>query len=96
MQGVILVQLKELRDDLVFLEKEKRAVETEWKTLSQEHNSLLQKVEVLEYELESQKKLVVEKDKLLELSQEELFGLHGRFQDLQSKLEAQVGTFPDN
>jgi uncharacterized protein (DUF3084 family) len=95
-QDVILVQLKELRDELVSLEKEKRAVETEWKTLSQEHNSLLQKVEVLESELENQKMLVVEKDQLLELSKEELLGLSARFQDLQSKLEAQVGTFPGN
>lgn len=95
-QDVILVQLKELRDELVLLEKEKRAVETEWKTLSQEHNSVLQKVEVLEFELENQKKLVVEKDQLLELSKEELLGLSARFQDLQSKLEAQVGTFPGN
>lgn len=95
-QDVILVQLKELRDELVLLEKEKRAVETEWKTLSQEHNSVLQKVEVLESELENQKKLVVEKDQLLELSNEELLGLSARFQDLQSKLEAQVGTFPGN
>lgn len=82
MQGMnlTLLELTKLREVLDRLKEETAARETERQAFLQEYNSMNEKVGHLEGALKEQRMLVSEKEKVLDMTQEELLGVTSRLQ----------------
>ena len=89
-----LFEFKKLRELSDRLKDETNAKEIGWQALSQEHNSMLDKVDQLECALKEQKMLISEKQQALDMNQVQLRGVTSKLQDIEHLLQAQVDVFP--